>query len=39
MVLVEEEGVLVNAENQVSGAKTDSRGGSTRQCGEPGKWC
>ena len=37
--LIEEEGVPVNVENQVSGAKTDRRGGSTRQCGEPGKWC
>ena len=34
--LIEEEGVPVNVDNQVSGA---GRRGSTRQCGEPGKWC
>ena len=35
--LIEEEGVPVNVENQVSGA--GRRGGSTHQGGEPGKWC
>ena len=34
MVLVEEEGVPINMEDQVSGP--DRRGGSTCQCGEPG---
>ena len=37
--LIEEEGVPVNVENQVSGAEADRRGGSTSQCGEPGKRC
>ena len=35
--LIEEEGVPVNVENQVSGAEADRRGGLTSQCGEPGK--
>ena len=35
--LIEEEGVPVNVENQVSDSETDRRGGSTSQCGEPGK--
>ena len=39
MVVVEEEGVPVSVDNQVSGAETDRRGGSTHQQGKPGKWC
>ena len=35
--LIEEEGVPVNVENQVSDSEADRRGGSTCQCGEPGK--
>ena len=36
--LIEEEGVPISMENQVSGAETDRRGYSTCQRGEPHKW-